>query len=457
MTAETRAAEKLVGSVLDGTYRIESLIGEGGMGAVYAATHLRLEKRVAIKVMARALTDNTEALERFRREARVTSALGHPHIVHVFDFSALPTGEPFLVMEHLKGEDLDHRLRRFRRLPIADTVAIVRQVASALAATHAEAVVHRDLKPGNIFLLEAAGEADFVKVLDFGISKVRAASTQLTRTSAVIGTPNYMSPEQARGEIADIDDRTDQWALAGIAWDCLTGQCPFVGENVPAILFRIVHEPPPSLLPKVPDLHPQVEDVLLRALAKDKANRFSSIGEFAAALEAAVRGELPASVGRPPEVARTVSLEPLATVELPDAQTTFTQTAGELTRPDKTLNTSKRSVWVWGATVTAAAILVAVGFVLFRPVHTTAPHPAARPASVSPPAPVAPPFEEPKPAALAEPVAAPPTPDEPKAKAPPANDEPAGKPQRPVKPARDPSRKPTERKRKEAQDQWRLD
>jgi serine/threonine protein kinase len=281
-------AHALVGTVLDGSYRIEGLLGEGGMGAVYAATHLRLEKRVAVKVMARELTANPEALARFRREALVTSGLGHPHIVQVFDFSTTPTGEPFLVMEFLDGEDLDHRLRRVGRLPAADVVRMVKQVASALMTTHNKGIVHRDLKPANIYLLEVAGETDFVKVLDLGISKVRSASTKLTRTSSIMGTPNYMSPEQAKGNTEAIDERTDQWALACIAWECLSGQGPFVGENVPSILFQIVHEPPPSLLPQVADLYPQVEAVLLRGLAKNKNDRFAKVDDFATELEAAV-------------------------------------------------------------------------------------------------------------------------------------------------------------------------
>ena len=224
MSPAGKAAEDLLGTVLEGAYRIERLVGEGGMGAVYEAAHLRLGTRVAVKVMARELAANPEALARFHREALVTSGLGHPHIVKVLDFSTTPSGEPFLAMEFLEGEDLEHRLRRVRRLPIAEVVHIIKQVASALAATHAKAIVHRDLKPGNIFLLTAAGENDFVKVLDFGISKVRSASTKLTRTSSVMGTPAYMSPEQARGHIEDIDERTDQWALACIVWECLSGR-----------------------------------------------------------------------------------------------------------------------------------------------------------------------------------------------------------------------------------------
>jgi len=318
MSPEKQAAEVLVGTVLDGSYRIEGLLGEGGMGAVYEATHLRLDRRVAVKVMARDLAANPEALSRFHREAVVTSGLGHPHIVQVFDFSTTPTGEPFLVMELLEGEDLDHRLRRVGRLPAALVVHIVKQVASALAATHAKTIVHRDLKPGNVYLLEVAGESDFVKVLDFGISKVRGATTKLTQAASVMGTPNYMSPEQALGKVDEIDERTDQWALACIAWECLSGAGPFVGENVPSVLFQVVHESPEALLPKVAGLRAQVEEVLLRALAKNKNDRFANVSDFALALEASVAGS-PAAAA----VSATVQLPRVAPVKT----TTLTQTA----------------------------------------------------------------------------------------------------------------------------------
>ena len=398
---ENRAASAFLGAVLDGSYRIEQLIGEGGMGAVYLATQLRLDKPVAIKVMARELASNQEALERFRREARVTSALGHPHIVQVFDFSATPAGEPFLVMELLEGEDLDSRLRRVARLPLKEVVHIVKQVASALAATHAKGIVHRDLKPGNIHLLEVAGEKDFVKVLDFGISKVRSATTKLTRTSSVIGTPNYMSPEQAKGKTEDIDESTDQWALACIAWECLSGEGPFVAENVPSILFQIVHEPPPSLLPKVAGLPPQIEDVLVRALSKNKADRFCSVTEFAEALAEAQTRTVP--------VPSTTAAMPGQTIRLPDVEeaaplppktTTFTQTAGEVEADDGLDQLPRRPKWVLGA-VAAGALVVVAGIVLtFR----SGPAPKdigirpspAQPTAVSTPEPAPPPQPAPK-------------------------------------------------------------
>ena len=406
----TEMAHALIGSVLDGSYRIEGLLGEGGMGAVYAATHLRLEKVVAVKVMARELTANSEALARFRREALVTSGLGHPHIVQVFDCSTTPTGEPFLVMEFLDGEDLDRRLRRVGRLPAADVVRIVRQVASALMATHNKGIIHRDLKPANVYLLEIAGETDFVKVLDFGISKVRSATLKLTRTTAIMGTPGYMSPEQARGNADEIDERTDQWALACIAWECLCGEVPFGGENLPSILFKIVHEPPPALLPKVPELHPQVEEVLLRALAKNKNDRFASVNDFAVALEAALTG---AASKLAPGVPRTILLSQ-TTVGTGQAEklldvTTFTRTAGELNEETELEDVRSKS-WIWAVSVGAAAILVVGALVFFRsgsaplPVRATVPAatvvlPTTPVVPIPAPAPVPAPVPAPAPAA----------------------------------------------------------
>jgi serine/threonine protein kinase len=385
----------MVGVVLDGSYRIERLLGEGGMGAVYYATHLRLGKPVAVKVMARELSSNQEALERFRREARVTSALGHPHIVQVLDFSTSPAGEPFLVMEFLEGEDLDHRLRRVGRLPLQEVVHVVKQAGSALSATHAKGIVHRDLKPGNIYLLEVAGEKDFVKVLDFGISKIRSASTRLTKTSSIMGTPNYMSPEQALGRIEEIDDSTDQWALACIAWEALSSGTPFQGENVPSILFQVVHEPPPALAGKVTGLSREVEEALRRALAKDKRQRFASVTAFASALEAAAGGAPSvAKASIPQAVARPRTVLDTGIEEKPAPSTTFTQTAGELDG-DVDLLPSSSKRWAWALAAGAALLLLLVAFLLLRPSPPSQPvasPPAPEPPSVPalPPAPAAP-------------------------------------------------------------------
>jgi serine/threonine protein kinase len=277
----------LVGTVLGGVYRITGLIGEGGMGAVYEAVQLRLNKRVAVKLMARDLAANREALARFHREAEITSRLGHPHLVNVMDFGQAESGEPYLVMEYLEGEDLDHRLRRVGRMPIDTVTHVVKQVASALSAAHGQGIVHRDLKPGNIFLVQIPGEPDFVKVLDFGISKMKAARTQLTNASAVMGTPNYMSPEQATGMVEEVDHHADQWALACIAWEMLLGRGPFVADDVAAILYQIINLDPHPMAPRVPGLPPAIERVLRRALSKRPAERCSSMREFSRAFEAA--------------------------------------------------------------------------------------------------------------------------------------------------------------------------
>lgn len=278
----------VLGAVLDDAYKLVRVLGQGGMGTVYEATQLRLNNRVAVKVMARGLSRSPEALARFRREAEVTSAIRHPHIVQVFDMGMTSTGEPFLVMESLPGEDLERRLGRVGRLSPSETLHVIKQVASALAAAHAKGIVHRDLKPANIYLLDAAGERDFVKVLDFGISKARAGAMRLTDASTVMGTPAYMSPEQAQGPADKVDARTDQWALACIAWEALAGQPPFVAEDSLSLLYRVVYEEPPPLMPKQLGLSLDVEDVLRRALAKTARRRFSNVGTFAAALERAI-------------------------------------------------------------------------------------------------------------------------------------------------------------------------
>jgi serine/threonine-protein kinase len=383
----------LIGTVLDDSYRVDGLLGEGGMGAVYKATHLRLDKSVAIKVMARELASNPEALERFRREARVTSAIGHPHIVQVFDFSATPAGEPFLVMELLDGEDLDRRLRRAGSLPVAQVVRIVKQIASALAATHAKGIVHRDLKPGNVYLLEVAGERDFVKVLDFGISKVCTSATKLTRTAAIIGTPSYMSPEQANGNSDQIDEKTDQWALACIAWECLSGQGPFAGDTVLSILYRIVHEQPGALLQKVPGLDPQVEAVLSRALSKDKSKRFAGVDELAEAFERAAGMSDAVAASTPRNLQSPQTCLDVGIL----GRTTFSRTAGEVL-PGEELPRSRGKKWIWALAATAVISLF-VGVVLLRrpsTVHATIP---TRPASEA--ARAAAPADEPVPSAAA--------------------------------------------------------
>ncbi|HEX3694512.1 MAG TPA: protein kinase [Polyangia bacterium] len=397
----------LVGTVLGEAYRLTRVLGRGGMGAVFEGQHLRLNKRVAVKMMTRELADNAEALARFRREAEVTSQLGHPHIVQVFDFGLSAAGEPYLVMEFLEGEDLDQRLRRVGRLPLAAATNIIKQVSSALAATHSKGIVHRDLKPANIFLL-TVDETDFVKVVDFGISKVRAATTRLTAASVVMGTPYYMSPEQASGRVDEIDHRTDQWALACIAYELLAGRPPFTGENAASLLYQVVHQTPSPLTTRAPEVPGALDQVLGCALAKPIEQRFASMTVFARAFEDAVAGRPVAGLALAPVVSAPVAAaEPLAdggrSPMVTPKQTTFSTAAAEAIASEDGPPPRSNKPLVMGGVV--ATVLLA-GAVLFAtrgrpPVSNSA---AAKPPAVSatPVAPaaasVAPPVPAPAPA-----------------------------------------------------------
>ena len=258
------------GQTLDGTYHLQRLVGEGGMGAVYEATHARLAGRYAIKVLLRSLADSPDAQALFDREARITSLLQHPNVVQVIDHNTTEDGTAYLVMEYLAGESLAARLARVGALPAPAVVDIVDQVAAGLAAAHAHGIVHRDLKPDNICLVPVEGrDSELVKILDFGISKVNWGLEPMDR--GIFGTPEYMAPEQIEGRAADVDGASDQFALAVIAYELLTG-------SNPGMASRIV---PPTGLPG------QLDAVLARALARSNSVRFASVTEFAAAFRAA--------------------------------------------------------------------------------------------------------------------------------------------------------------------------
>ncbi|HZO16902.1 MAG TPA: serine/threonine-protein kinase, partial [Polyangiaceae bacterium] len=202
------------GEILDGKYRIVRLVGEGGMGAVYEGENTRIKRRVAIKVLHTAVAEKLDVVQRFEREAQAAGRIGSEHIVEVLDLGNLPSGERYMVMEFLEGEDLTARIKKKKRLPPQEVVPIMAQVLEGLAAAHDAGIIHRDLKPDNIFILtRKAGRADFVKILDFGVSKFSALDSDMsmTRTGAVMGTPYYMSPEQAKG--GQIDGRSDLYSI----------------------------------------------------------------------------------------------------------------------------------------------------------------------------------------------------------------------------------------------------
>ncbi len=283
--AATPPVQDVIGLVLNNTYRVTAKIADGGMGSVYEAVNERLtQKRYAIKILHANLVESADALARFRREAEVVASLGHKHIVEVLDFDQTPWGTPYIVMEHLMGQTLRQRLEAGGAIPPMQVIQYLSQVSSALQAAHDRGIVHRDVKPDNIFLVDEGDGTRLVKVLDFGLSKIRDSSSIITADSVLLGTPFYMSPEQAVSANSEIDATTDIFALAAITYECLSGQRPFTAKNLPGVIFKIVHEPHPPLYTVTDVVPPAVDAVLTRALAKQKADRFQRVEEFVTAL-----------------------------------------------------------------------------------------------------------------------------------------------------------------------------
>ncbi|WP_375759135.1 serine/threonine-protein kinase [Corallococcus exercitus] len=294
----TRSAdgELHIDSVLRNTYKVVSVLGRGGMGSVFLAQHLRLPgKQVAVKVLRVGDHVGPDLHVRFRREAEIASRLGHPNIVEVLDFDTLEDGSPFLVLEYLRGESLADRLRR-GRLSLEEVFSFTRQMGSALQTAHRAGIVHRDLKPANIFLVptDSGGVVgERVKLLDFGISKVMSSETLQTQEAVLIGTPQYMSPEQAQGQNSRIDARTDLFALGGIVFEMISGMTPFGGGSLAQIIYRVVHEPPVSLATLMPELPENVARAVARALEKKPENRHPDVASFIAELTGTTLQSLP--------------------------------------------------------------------------------------------------------------------------------------------------------------------
>jgi tRNA A-37 threonylcarbamoyl transferase component Bud32 len=296
--AEPLLPEFQPGAVLQGTYRILRPLACGGMGEVYEATHERLPGAFAIKALHREFIHDEDALARFRYEAEIMAALRHPNIVQVLDFNVTDTGLPYLVMELIEGKDLSEHLQQNPQpMPAARVARIIRQTASALEAAHGRGVIHRDLKPENVMLMNVDGQEDFVKVLDFGVSKV-GWSHRVTAEWAILGTPQFMSPEQAQGRREEVDHRSDQFALAAMTYTLLTGHEPFRGESTVTVLYQVVHQDPDPLSQFVgwPSAH--TDAVLRRAMAKNREARFPGVLAFARALDEAIRQDLGSAVAQ---------------------------------------------------------------------------------------------------------------------------------------------------------------
>jgi hypothetical protein len=404
-------------------YEIRSVLGEGGMGAVYLAEHPMIARQVAVKVLHPSFAREPEMVARFINEAKAANAIGHPGIVDVLDVGTLPDQTPYLIMELLKGEGLEARLERVGRLPVAAALDFAKQAASALAAAHAAGIVHRDLKPANLFVTQDREDParERLKVLDFGIAKLLRGlegNQVKTGTGAVMGTPAYMSPEQSLGRSAEVDHRTDIYALGVILHRMLAGATPFQAEGGGEMMMLHVTTPPPPLGSLNPEVSAELEALVLRALAKKPEDRFQSMAELRQEVMAIIDPRSVPTVramGREAPAARVAVEAPIAQLRRPpDAAmfTTLSSTASQVGRHEGA-PVKRRRPWLalGGAGVAAAA---AIGVLVTRagspsrsetrtmePAAVSATKPPARPAVVPAPAVTPAPLDRPTAAAPA--------------------------------------------------------
>ena len=281
------AHDTLIGKTLPGGYRIVEFIAEGSMGRVYRAEQSALGRNVAVKIMNQALLAHPKMVDRFRTEARAASMLNHPNCMRVYDFGEMPDGPPYLVMELLLGKDLEILLQDEPILPITRILDLTLQILRALEEAHEQGIVHRDLKPANVFVLPQRGGGDLVKVVDFGLAKLKSAISGSTMTGLVCGTPAYMAPEQATG--SDTDARTDLYACGVMFFEMLAGAPPFAADDPSDLLRMQVYDLPPMLSALAPDRAvPGIEAILETALAKKREDRYENAAAFAEAIQEVV-------------------------------------------------------------------------------------------------------------------------------------------------------------------------
>jgi len=308
--------DDLVGTVLGGRYRITGRLRAGGVAELYEATHVQIGQRFAVKVLKPEFLGHAELAERFLTEARAASAVGHPGIVQVLDFGHLRTGEPYLVMELLQGEDLKQLLERKKRLTEPEAITIALHVLDALGAAHKAGVLHRDLKPENVVLVRGPEGRPWAKLIDFGIARVTSrdpAARRLTRHGTVMGTPAFMAPEQARGSV-HVDARADLYSVGVMLFEMLTGELPFRGASPTEVMVRLLQDDFPRPRQVCPEVSPEMEQVILRATAKKPENRYASAAEFVAALRelrARYDGSRPWRDEDAPEAAETTGIRRL--------------------------------------------------------------------------------------------------------------------------------------------------
>ena len=363
------------GTVLAGKYRIDRLLGEGGMGWVVVATHLQLEQRVALKFMRTShATSSPEAVGRFLREARAAARIQSEYVARVSDVGTLESGAPYLVMEYLEGRDLDSLLQATPSLPIAEAIEYAMQACEGLGEVHSAGIVHRDLKPANLFLARRSDGSVRVKLLDFGISKVTAlpggaGDGGMTSTQALMGSPLYMAPEQMRSS-KGVDAKADIWSMGVILYEMLGGRSPFNGDTLPEVCARIMAEPPDALREARPEVPPALEAVVMRCLEKDKQRRFQDVAALAHALAPFGAPDARAAADRIGRVMRssqpsfvdlgassTTTVNPGLRPEIAQTAAAF-GTAGSTSR--NTIRRSNALPYVVGAAVLAIAGVVAV-------------------------------------------------------------------------------------------------
>ena len=307
MQAEPSASSSLIGQTFDNKFRIIRLIGRGGMGEVFEAEHAQLGKRVAVKLMLEKYNGDREAIARFTREALAAGRIGDPHIIDVMDIGTAPDGRAYVVMELLVGQPLSRLIEDHGPLPLNRALKIMRQVLRAVGAAHTKGIVHRDLKPDNIFLTTQGEQQDFVKLLDFGISKIMdpeaVAATKLTTTGVVMGTPLYMAPEQAMGN--EIDHHADLYACGVIFYEMLAGKPPFEGHTYAVLVAKLLTTDAPLLSDVREGLPPKLVAAIHRALEKEPKARHAHADAFLLALPATQSGspvELAGTVASGPQV-----------------------------------------------------------------------------------------------------------------------------------------------------------
>jgi eukaryotic-like serine/threonine-protein kinase len=395
-------------------YRVSSLLGEGGMGAVYLAEHPFMGRKAAIKVLRREFAEDPGLVERFMNEARAANAIRHPNIIDIIDVGRMPNGIPYLMMEFLEGESLSRRISG-GTVPIGEAMDIMLQTTSALAAAHVKGIVHRDLKPDNLYLVpdDSSPGGVRVKVLDFGIAKLRgdlSGGSSKTQAGSLMGTPPYMSPEQCRGVTDEIDHRTDVYAMGIILYEMLTGSPPFVSEGWGDVVLAHLTKPPPSPRSRNPQIPESVEVVIMKALAKNANDRFSSAADMRSALRSMTAvGTFPP---RPTAAAMSATTgSTMSGLPVTKQPTTFRTATGEVgavntlaESPSAKAAKSKRGVAIAGVSAVAVIAGVVVALSLkgkstgdVAPVATVAPA-ATAPVVAPPPAPKPAPREAPPPA-----------------------------------------------------------